>query len=231
VGTDAMDGFDQQVYQAVGERTATQVREGCKRRQPKRIGMPAQFVRGLDRHALAIAFDLVRPCMTKKMGGQPELPHQIELGQLGLQAVDARPARIGTHVHQHRRNVTVRIVARRKLRICCSRAERGIEPSSCRWQQSTMDFVAEALVVGAKRGPNDAFDPISGRRLDLQCPALLFERTGQLGDISAVGNCMIAEPFRKRLAIGDSRLAEAEQGADFGAVALCRPIRQLDRAK
>jgi len=46
--------------------------------------MPTQFVWGLDRDSLAIAFDLVRRRVSKKIGGQPELANQIELDQLGL---------------------------------------------------------------------------------------------------------------------------------------------------
>ena len=110
VGADAMDGLDQQVDQPVSERPTAQVCEGGKRRQPKRLGMPAKLVRSLDRDPLAIALDLVRPCMIEEIGWQPELADQIELGQLGLQAVDARPARIGAQMHQHRGNVAVGLI-------------------------------------------------------------------------------------------------------------------------
>jgi hypothetical protein len=70
------------------------MRESRKRRQPKRFGMPKQFVRGLDRDSLPIALDIVRPRVGKKIGERPELANQIEHDQLGLQTVDARPARI-----------------------------------------------------------------------------------------------------------------------------------------
>ena len=64
--------------------------------------MPTQLVWGLDRDPLAIAFDLMRLRVSKEIGGQPELANQIELDQFGLQAVDARPARIGAQMHQLR---------------------------------------------------------------------------------------------------------------------------------
>ena len=83
------------------------MREGRKRRQPQRFGMPTQLIWGLDRDPLAIAFDFVRPRVIKQIGGQPEPANQVELGQLGLQAVDARPARIGAQMHQHGRNEAV----------------------------------------------------------------------------------------------------------------------------
>ncbi len=220
VSADAMNGLDQKVDQAVGERPAAQMRESRKRRQPKRFGMPTQFVRGLDRDSLAIAFDIVRPRVSKKIGGQPKLANQIELGQLGLQAVDARPARIGAQMHQHRRNRAVRLIICRNGLLCRGgRSEQGVESFSCVGWQLAVNVGAEALVIGMKRGANDTLDAISARRLDLESTAPPFEGAGQLNHIAIVGDSMIAQPFRQRIAIGDSRLAKAEQGADFGAVA------------
>jgi hypothetical protein len=57
---DAMDGFDQQIDQAIGERTAAQVCEGGKGGQPQRLGMPAQLVWRLDRDPLAKTLNLMR---------------------------------------------------------------------------------------------------------------------------------------------------------------------------
>jgi hypothetical protein len=88
-----------------------------------------------------------------------------------------------------------------------------------------MDFAAKALVVSMDRSTNDALNPISTRRLDLEIAAALLKGAGQLSHIATVGHSMIAQPFRQRLAIGNGRLAEAEQCADFGAVAFEGAVR------
>ena len=93
-----------------------------------------------------------------------------------------------------------------------------------------MDFAAEALVMRVERGANDALDAIDTRRLDLHLPAALFEHTGQLINIAAVGDGMIAEPLGQHLAIGNGRLPEAEQRADFGAMALTGAARDARSA-
>ena len=229
VSADAMDGLDQKIDQAVGERPAAQMRESRKRRQPKRFGMPTQLVRGLDRDPLTIAFDLVRPRVSKEIGGQPELANQIELDQLGLQAVDARAARIGAQMHQHRRNGAVRLIVRRNLLLCADgRSKQGVESGSRVGRQSAVNVGAETLVIGMERGANDTLNAISARRLDLESPAPPFEGAGQLNHIATVGHGMMAQPFRQRLAIGDGRLAETKQGADFGAVAFEGAVAKID---
>ena len=64
-----MDRLDQKIDQAIGERPAAQVCEGGKGREPKRFGVPAQLVRGLDHHTLPVALDLVRPRISKQTLG------------------------------------------------------------------------------------------------------------------------------------------------------------------
>jgi len=55
---DAVDRFDQQVDQVVGDRTATDDGERCKPGQPRTFGVPAQFVRFLDGNPLTVRFEL-----------------------------------------------------------------------------------------------------------------------------------------------------------------------------
>jgi hypothetical protein len=66
-GTDAVDRLDQQVDQIVGQATSTQIDKGGQPGAPRRIGMPAQFMRCLDRYAppdlrAAIFLLLLRIC-------------------------------------------------------------------------------------------------------------------------------------------------------------------------
>jgi hypothetical protein len=58
--------------------------EGGKGCQPEWLGMPAQLVGRFDRDPLAIALDLVRPCMVEEIGWQFEIADD---GQLGVVAV------------------------------------------------------------------------------------------------------------------------------------------------
>jgi len=61
------------------------------------FGAIAHFERRLigERTKDGLAAANMRPYLIEDVGRQPELADQVELGQLGLQAVDARPARIG----------------------------------------------------------------------------------------------------------------------------------------
>ena len=68
--------------------------------------------------------------MVEQIGGQSDPADQLQLGQFGLDAGEARPAWIGPQVHQHRRNVTVGLFVGGSLRIGRGRAEQGIEPGS-----------------------------------------------------------------------------------------------------
>ena len=228
---DAMDGLDQQVDQPIGERPAAQMRECRKGRQPKWLGMPAQLVWGLDGNPLAVALDLVRPCMSKKTWWQAELANQVELGQLGLQAVDARPARIGPQLHQHRGNRAVAIVVRRNLLLCRCRPEKGVQAGACGRRQPAMDFATKPLVIGVHRGTNDALDAIGSGRLDLEDATALFEGARQLDHIATVGHSMITQPFRQHFAIGNGRLAESDQLPDFNAVTNERAFTNVEHAR
>jgi hypothetical protein len=161
VGCNPVDGFDQQVDQAVGERPATQMRERRESGHPQWFGMSAQFIRRFDREPLAIALDLVRPCPVEEIGRQFQFADQIELGQFGLQTVDARPARIGPQERQDRRNMAVRLFTRGNRWFCRDRFEQGVEQAPCRRWQSSMDIAAEALVMSVETSANNALDPIS----------------------------------------------------------------------
>jgi hypothetical protein len=57
-GTDAVDRLDQQVDQIVGQAASTQIDKGGQPGAPRRIGMPAQFMRCLDRYAPPAALQL-----------------------------------------------------------------------------------------------------------------------------------------------------------------------------
>ena len=94
-----------------------------------------------------------------------------------------------------------------------------------------MDLAAEALVMRMERDANDALDAIDTRRFDLHLPAALFEHTGGFINIAAVGDGMIAEPPGQHLAIGNGRLAEAEQRADFGALSFERAVAHVHRVE
>ena len=50
-GTDTVDRLDQQVDQIIGEATGSQMDERGQPGDPRRVGMPAKFMRCLDRNA------------------------------------------------------------------------------------------------------------------------------------------------------------------------------------
>ena len=83
--------------------------QGC---HAKRLGMPAQLVGSLDRDTLAVALDIVQAgvVVVEEIGRKAQFSDEIELGQLDLQAIGARPARVGSQVHEQCWLRTVRCV-------------------------------------------------------------------------------------------------------------------------
>ncbi len=73
----AVDGFNQQVDQVVGDRTATYEGERRKPRQPRTFGVPAQFVRFLDGNPFTVRFELGQRDAVEEVNWEFELAQNL----------------------------------------------------------------------------------------------------------------------------------------------------------
>jgi hypothetical protein len=97
-----VNGLDQEVDQAIRQLALAKMYEGREPGEPRRFRMSAQLIGGLDRDAPSIPFQLVGKHLVEQIGGQSDPADQLHLGQLGLDAGEARPPRIATHPKKER---------------------------------------------------------------------------------------------------------------------------------
>ena len=98
--SDLVDGLGQEVDQVVGQLAATEVHEGREPGEPRRFGVSPQLMGGLDRDTPSIPFQFLGKHLVEQVGGQPDPADQLQPGQLGLDAGEARPTRIATQLEK-----------------------------------------------------------------------------------------------------------------------------------
>ena len=95
-GTDAVDRLDQQVDQIVGQAASTQINKRGQPGAPRRIGMPAQFMRCLDRNAPPAALQFAGRSVIEQIGWKLDAADQLQFHQFLLHAGKAGPPWIAT---------------------------------------------------------------------------------------------------------------------------------------
>jgi hypothetical protein len=86
-----------------------------------------------------------------------------------------------------------------------------------------------AILVGTNRATNDALDAIGRRWLNLERAATCLQLRGQPIVVARLRDGVVAEPRPERRDVGKGRLAEVEEGADFGPCRSTFPRPQSDR--
>ena len=99
---DMVNGLDQEVDQVFGQLAAAEMHEGREPGEPRRFRVSAQLIGGLDRDAPSIPFQFVGKHLVEQIGGQSDPADQLQLGQLGLDAGEARPTRIAPQPQKER---------------------------------------------------------------------------------------------------------------------------------
>ena len=112
---DMVNGLGQEVDQVVGQLAAAEVHEGREPGEPRRFGVSAQLIGGLDRDAPSIPFQFLGKHLVEQVGGQSDPADQLQPGQLGLDAGEARPTRIATQLEKER-GAVLRLLRRRPNR-------------------------------------------------------------------------------------------------------------------
>ena len=93
---DMVDSLDQEVDQVIGQLALAEMHKGREPGEPRRFRVSAKLIGGLDRDAPSIPFQFVGKHMVEQIGGQFDPADQLQLGQLGLDTGEARPAWIAT---------------------------------------------------------------------------------------------------------------------------------------
>ena len=79
-----------------------------------------------------------------------------------------------------------------------------------------MNPCGEAVLVGANRATDDALDTVGRWRLDAERSAARLQLRGQPIVVARLRDGVVTEPRPERRGVGNGRLAEIEEGADFG---------------
>ena len=165
---DVVDGFNQEIDQPVGHGASAQVGERGQYRQPQRHGVSAQFIRRFNRPTLMIALDFVRVDAIEQIGGKCEVSDDGKFCHLGLQAIDAWPARTGAQAHQRRWRVSISLIAARDVLTVARRFEQVIESCTHGGWQPFDDPGTEPVIEGMDCRPDASLDAIRGGWLDLE---------------------------------------------------------------
>jgi hypothetical protein len=92
--SDLVNGLGQKVDQVVGQLSATEVHEGREPGEARRFGVSPKLMGSLDRDAPSIPLQFLGEHLVEQVGRQPDPADQLQPGQLGLDAGEARPPRI-----------------------------------------------------------------------------------------------------------------------------------------
>ena len=226
---DLVDGLGQEVDQVVRQLAAAEMHEGREPGEARRFGVSAQLMGSLDRDAPSIPFQFLGKHLVEQIGRQPDPADQLQLGQLGLDAGEARPTRIATQPEKERGGRSrLSVAVRTALRVALGLQQRFQAGTGLR-RQTVSNAGIKPFLVGTDRRAHDPLDAVRRRRFDRQLTAAGLEPRHQVIGDRADHRRLIAEPVFERLGVGDRRFAIAEQGADLGTMAFGRPPRQVQR--
>ena len=99
---DLVNGLGREVDRIVGQRAATEVHEGREPGEARRFGASARLMRGLDRDAPSAPSQFPGKYLVEQVGGRSDPADRLQLGQLGLDAGEARATRIATRLEEER---------------------------------------------------------------------------------------------------------------------------------
>jgi hypothetical protein len=107
-GSDAMNGLDQKIDEVIRQRPPAHMHEGREPGEPCRLRMPAELVRGFGCNPLPIALELMRKHAVEQIGWQFNPANQLQLGQLILNAGQARLSRIAAQAQPAKARISAR---------------------------------------------------------------------------------------------------------------------------
>jgi len=219
-----VDGGDQQVRQAVGDLAPAQVAEGGQQGQADRAGVAAQLVQLLSPDAAAVGEQHARGHAIEQVRGQGQRADAPQLVGLLAHALQPSWAGAGPQHKQGRSGSALLpvfgIVARTAL---LGQAEQGVETCGRLGRQTREYGGAERLLLAVQGGAHQTLQALGRGRLQLQYPAALARR-GQQPVVPALqGEHPAVESAGQGPRVLLRSLAEAEGGADLGAVVLDGP--------
>jgi hypothetical protein len=144
----------------------------------------------------------VRQRSSEQISGQADRPDRFQPFEFAHHAVDAGPTRIAAHEIQQSPGTGCRRLGLVIVR--ChrgSRPQQSIEPVAHLRGEPPVNRCGEAILVGANRAADDAFDTVGRRRLKLERAATRLQLRGQ--------PIVVAEPPPECRGVGDGRLAYA----------------------
>ena len=214
-GADLVHDADEQLHQAVGDLTGAGPAQGGQQGQAH-LPRPLPQVGGvlLGGPGPPGAYHGVG-CVSEQVSGQAQGPYALQLVDLGEQAVQADPARIGPEFPQHATAASTYLafLAAVGHKLLQTVGRLGGEPGG--------GGGTEPVAGRRAGGADDPLDP--PRWLDVLRPAAGQEGLSQ----SVLGNLvrghLFAQPRGQGLLVGSGGLPEAESLTDLGPVVLDRP--------
>ena len=220
---DAVHRGDQQVGEAVGDLALADVAKGGEQGQADRVGVPAQLVQLLGRDPAAVGEHHARRHAIKQAAGQRQGADAPQFVGLLAHALQAGLAGAGAQRKQRgwaRSGVLAAVV---REWIGCP--EQGVEAYGSLGRQAREHGGAEHLFLAMQGGAHQPLQALGRRRLDVQRPAPLSRRGQQPVRPAPQGEHLALKPAGQGRRILLRGLAEAERGADLGAmVADCAAI-------
>lgn len=192
--SDVVDGFDEQVYQIIGQCPAAQMHEGCKPSEPGWLRMPAELIGSFGRDTPPITLEFMGEHAIEQTTRQLDRPNQLQLGQLVLDTRQAWLARITPQSQKQRRRWLRWRTGHRAGGRIFGRTQKRFQPLSCSLGEPAQDAGAEAFIMSMDRGADDAIDTGGGGQLDRKLVTPRPKKRSELIRIHPGGRYSISQP-------------------------------------
>lgn len=227
--SDVVDGFDEQVYQIIGQCPAAQMHEGCKPSEPGWLRMPAELVGGFGRDPPPITIEFMGKHTVEQTARQLDLPNQLQLRQLVLDTRQAWLARITPQLQKQRRRWLCSRIGPRTVGRIFGRTQQRFQPLSCPLGKTAQDAGAEALIVSMDCGTNDPIDTVGCGHLHRKLATPRLKKRRELIRDHPDGWYLISQPGFEQLGVSDSRFPKSERGPDLSTVPFRGSPQQIQR--
>jgi hypothetical protein len=161
---DLVNGLGREVDRIVGQRAATEVHEGREPGEARRFGASARLMRGLDRDAPSAPSQFPGKYLVEQVGGRSDPADRLQLGQLGLDAGEARATRIATRLEEERGGRSRMSVAVRTARRVALGLRRHFQAGAGLGRRTGSNAGEKPFLVGGDRRARDPLDTVRRRR-------------------------------------------------------------------